>query len=379
MICIGQGSNGKVHSSKNNLHAIKTIKCCPCKKIYREIYFSKNLKHPNIIQALQISMQENIYQITFPRKRMNLQFFLHKYFTLNDKKQIPKFVARGFMVQILNMFTYLHSQNIVHRDFKLDNILIGDYPETYENIIENINNSKIPNIYLTDFGTMKFVNAIQPQSLSFLTDRMCSLWLQSPEMLNFLKVSKHDSYAVDMWCIGCVIFALYSGMYPFTGENRKEMRDTISKTELNMNLCDEESKHIISGCLQIDPQERIKILDEKIQCIFKQSNEIKNEYKEYSMGGNIKAFLKTILINLCKYEETEYIFEKTLYLLGKYVKQKTDEKYNYYELACLSLAIDLVSCQNISVEEIKNFSLFYKNKINAKAISDFKNNLCYST
>jgi serine/threonine protein kinase len=379
MICLGQGSNGKVHSSKNNLNAIKTIKCCPCKKIYREIYFSKNLNHPNIIQSSHISMHENIVQITFPRKRMNLQMFLHKYFTLNDKKPIPTFLARGFMIQILEIFSFLHFQNIVHRDFKLDNILIGDYPESYEDIISSIDRNKIPKIYLTDFGTMKFVNAIQPQTFSFLTDRMCSLWLQSPEMLNFLKISKHDSYAVDMWCIGCVLYALYSGMYPYTGENRKEMRDSIANVTLNYNVCSEESAFIIKGCLQKEPEKRLKISDLFVQNILS-VKEVKDKNDvEYEIKGNIKAFLKSIILNLCKYEEPEYIYEKTLYLLGKYVKQKTDEKYNYYELSCLSLAFDLVSCQNVSVEEIKNFSLFYKNKINSKTINDYKKILCHAT
>ena len=42
-----------------------------------------------------------------------------------EKKKIPEAKAKIIMGQILNAFAYLHSQNIVHRDVKLENVLIS--------------------------------------------------------------------------------------------------------------------------------------------------------------------------------------------------------------------------------------------------------------
>lgn len=375
MIFIGQGSNGKVHTnSKNSLIVIKTIHCCPCKKIFREVYFSKSLSHPNILQSLQITFpHENIVQITYPRKRMNLQNFLHKYYKLYTS-QIPLQIAREFQKQIINTIEFLHFHQIVHRDLKLDNFLIGDYPETFDDLLNKIKVGVAPNIYLSDFGTMKFVSKLEKTEKCYLSDRMCSLWLQPLEILNFQKSQTYDLFKIDVWCVGCILFAIYFGFYPFSGETRKEMRIKINTFDFSiLNTLEESEKTILKNCLEITPETRIYFHN---NTSFLKHHILKKE--DTKISGNVIAFLNNLIRNLCKTEISEdFILHKTLELLEKFKRFRL-ENY-HFELAILSLSLDLCSHLNINSEEIKNISTFYRNKLNSRQILECKKRLFYDT
>lgn len=354
MLCIGQGSNGKVHISKDPSIAIKTIRCCPCKKIFREIYFSKSLHHPNIIQSTRIEMFKNEIKIYYPRKRMNLQKFLYRYKSQN-KTHISLELSNHFRDQIISAYTYLHSNCIVHRDIKLDNILIGEYNESFENLCQTL-----PTLYITDFGTMKFY---APEfALHCLTDRMCCLWLQPPEMLQFKKGEEYDPYKIDSWCIGCCLFAIYLGYYPFSGNCRKEIRDSIENLDKTaLNSLEPETQLLLGDLLDINPTKRKGLASSTY------------ELEKDDIKSNIRALLKKVLEGLLS-KNIDFLLNKTIEFLVLFKSYKTNTFFNYFELACLSLALDLCCTETFSAEHLKHYVAFY-GKISEHEIIELKKQL----
>ena len=97
----------------------------------------KKLSHPNITKILEYFESEKYYLIIMEYiNGGNLFSFVKKRRKLNEK------LAKFLFYQIINGIKYLHSKNIVHRDIKLENILI------------DVNN----NIKICDFGISKILS-----------------------------------------------------------------------------------------------------------------------------------------------------------------------------------------------------------------------------
>lgn len=90
----------------------------------------------------------------------------------------------------------MHSKGIVHRDLKLENILLAD-------------DTSKPVIKIADFGLSK---VFSPQTT--LTTLCGSPLYMAPELLT---VDQKGDYspAVDVWSVGVVLFILLAGYSPF--------------------------------------------------------------------------------------------------------------------------------------------------------------------
>ena len=95
------------------------------------------------------------------------------WFSLPEIKCIAK--------QLLEGVNYLHKQNLMHRDIKSANILMGDRGE----------------IKLADFGLGR-----KCRSEGMYTYKVVTLWYRAPELILGCKNYDHK---VDVWSIGCVL------------------------------------------------------------------------------------------------------------------------------------------------------------------------------
>ena len=109
--------------------------------------------------------------------------------------------ARHFFVQILSAVKYCHSQGVVHRDLKAENLLLDSEGS----------------IKLADFG---FSNYFEEESL--LSTFCGSPPYAAPELF---EGKQYVGSKVDIWSLGVVLYVLVSGTLPFDGSTLSELRD----------------------------------------------------------------------------------------------------------------------------------------------------------
>jgi serine/threonine protein kinase len=102
----------------------------------------------------------------------------------------------------MNGVQYLHSFGIVHRDLKLENVMMSDS-----------SNLAIPKI--VDFGLSKIIGPNETAREPFGT-----IGYSAPEVL----MQKPYSFSCDVWSIGCILYALVSGSLPFDHRDIKEIK-----------------------------------------------------------------------------------------------------------------------------------------------------------
>ena len=239
---LGKGAFGKVnlslHTLTGRLVAIKSINKTKIKnerqktKIQLETSIMKTLSSSNYIVKIYETFQtEKHFCIVMEYICAgDLLSYIRKRSKLNE--QIAKFIFK----QIILSLQYIHSQNIVHRDIKLDNILI------------DLNN----NIKICDFGVSKKIS-----NNDKMFEQCGTPAYIAPEIL---KDKGYEGFSVDIWSCGVVLYAMLSGTVPFKGNNLSELDDLIIKGKFNViNDISNDAKHLIKCLLEVDPKKRISI------------------------------------------------------------------------------------------------------------------------
>ena len=265
---IGKGSFGEVYlttkKGTDKLYATKKMQKIivlqpKVKKFFNnEISILKTLDHPNIIKLYDIKQTINSYYLIFDLcNGGNLTSCLDKY---KKKYHLPftQEIVQHIMTQIVNGLRYLHNSKILHRDIKLDNILLH-----YENN-DDLKNANIlkANVKIIDFG---FARYLEDNTLAEST--LGSPIYMDPQILQKLnKIDNNTSFGydqkADIWSLGAVCYEMLIGSPPFTASNLKELIDNIKKGNYSIpnNLkLSKEAISFINGMLQFNPQARLDI------------------------------------------------------------------------------------------------------------------------
>jgi serine/threonine protein kinase KIN1/2 len=113
--------------------------------------------------------------------------------------------ARKFARQIASALDYCHKNSIVHRDLKIENILI----------------SKTGDIKIIDFGLS---NLFSPRD--HLKTFCGSLYFAAPELL---QARQYTGPEVDIWSFGVVLYVLVCGKVPFDDQSMPQLHAKIKK------------------------------------------------------------------------------------------------------------------------------------------------------
>lgn len=113
--------------------------------------------------------------------------------------------ARKFARQIASALDYCHRNSIVHRDLKIENILI----------------SKTGDIKIIDFGLS---NLFSPRGQ--LKTFCGSLYFAAPELL---QAKQYTGPEVDVWSFGIVLYVLVCGKVPFDDQSMPQLHAKIKK------------------------------------------------------------------------------------------------------------------------------------------------------
>ena len=162
-------------------------------QLRREIEVLKVCQHPNIVSMTDLfETNEQTHIVLEHLKGGDLFDYLkYRHFKIDEAR------ARDIALQIGKALKYLHSFGIVHRDLKLENIMMTDNTS-----------SAVPK--LIDFGLAKMIGPNEKANEPFGT-----LGYVAPEILK----KEPYSFSCDVWSYGCIIFALLSGALPFDHAN----------------------------------------------------------------------------------------------------------------------------------------------------------------
>jgi serine/threonine protein kinase len=156
----------------------------------------KMAKHPNIVRLMDVFEDaENFYLVLEYMGGGDLFDYLKsRNFKLSENQ------TQEIIYQLALAIEFLHSFGIVHRDIKLENVMMSDTTD-----------SSVPK--LADFGLAKIVGPSEKADEPFGT-----LGYAAPEVL------RKEPYgpACDLWSLGCICYALLCGALPFDHESQRE-------------------------------------------------------------------------------------------------------------------------------------------------------------
>ena len=267
--CIGRGSFGEVYlttkKGSNQKFATKKFereeieKTEAMKYLKNEIIILQNLKHPNIVRYEDVKKTKKHFYIVMEYcNGGELSKALEKYQSKYGKP-FSQEIVQHLMRQIIDAFKYIHGLKIIHRDIKLDNILLNfDNEEDKENL-----NMMKATAKIIDFG---FACRISKSGLQYST--LGSPINMDPIILKKLNSTGRKSRQLgydqkaDIWSLGTICYEMLIGKSAFDAEDMDEL---VSKIEdgtytVPTNL----SREVISflnAMLQYDSHARLNSLE----------------------------------------------------------------------------------------------------------------------
>jgi len=241
---LGVGSSGEVKLATNFNGAELAVKivpkaglsCATKQNLVREVQAMRTLKHQNIVQ-LHCVKEDRDYIYMFME-------YVHSDMchVLTDIGRFEEYEAKPLFRQIVDALAYMHSRDFVHRDVKLENILV---------------NKERTQVRLIDFGF-----CTQCPKGKYLTSFCGSPSFVAPEILRRLP---YDGRATDVWGLGIILFGMLFGCLPF-GDDQD-----IDALFHNILACplefpenvkiSQEAKHLLRCCLSKSPQHRPSITE----------------------------------------------------------------------------------------------------------------------
>lgn len=154
--------------------------------------------------------------------------------------------ASKLFAQLISGVHYLHSKNIVHRDLKLENLLLD----------------KGRNVIITDFG---FANQFETPQDDLMTTSCGSPCYAAPELV--ITDGTYVGTAVDIWSCGVILYAMLSGYLPFDDDPANPDGDNINllyKYILNTTLqfpshISDSARDLLLRMLVPEPTERASL------------------------------------------------------------------------------------------------------------------------
>ena len=244
---LGTGSFGSVYEAKNtifqNVVAMKVINKDPNneldeQEIRNEIDILKKLSHPNIVKIYEFYVSNSHYYIVteFCRDGELFSYIKNKY----SERQLAV-----LFYQVFSGLWYLHDNKILHRDIKLENIMISQKEK------DNETGEELFWAKIIDFGTAKIFEKNKTEK-----DVVGSSYYIAPEVLK-----QNYNEKCDTWSVGVILYMMLVGRAPFDGKDDEEIILKINSADYNskepkLMKHSPEVRDLVSKLLQKDTDKR---------------------------------------------------------------------------------------------------------------------------
>ena len=279
---IGKGSESLVYKVKvnntNNVFALKVIKKHKNKINLNELFFSRKLKHKNLINTLCYYADPNkqFDYMIMEIGNSNLMNFARK--ILKRLTLSESFLCMAAF-QALQGLAYLHRLNISHLDIKPQNLIINDFLD----------------IKIIDFSVSIDYSRY---AKDFKIPYVGTPFFMAPEIIKSEKVKRKDMQKIDLFSLGVTLYVLAFGEYPFdmsSGDSDEEIYQKIKsgwKVEDKNNEFSEHFVEFLNRLLESDINKRMTI-NEALNSYFIRGAQILMNEKENTYNAN--SFLSYLI------------------------------------------------------------------------------------
>ncbi|CAK9250758.1 unnamed protein product, partial [Sphagnum jensenii] len=239
---LGEGTFAKVKYAKNMetgesvaikvLDKDKVLKHKMVEQIKREISTMKLVKHPNIVQLLEVIASKTKIYIVLEYVTGGELFdkILHQGRLKEDE-------SRKYFQQLIEAVDYCHSRGVYHRDLKPENLLLDTDG----------------NLKISDFGLSALPQQVREDGLLHTTCGTPNY--VAPEVIDD---KGYHGASADIWSCGVILFVLMAGYLPFDEPNLMTLYKKIHRADFTCPAwVSPSARKLILKILDPNPRTRI--------------------------------------------------------------------------------------------------------------------------
>lgn len=241
---LGKGAFGKVSLAVHRLTglnvAIKSIEKSYMKderarkKIFQEVFTMRRVHHPNVTRLYEVFESSRHFNMVLEYSGGGdlLQF-------VKTRGKLTESESSQILNQLLSGLKACHDKNIIHRDVKLDNVLID---------------ASYASVKLCDFGVSRVVTPGQR-----ITEQCGTPAYIAPEII---ADRGYEGFPVDIWSLGVLLYATLTGTVPFRAKTMAELHKLILKGRFEIPDCVSDSAaELLRGMLTLVPSQRLSLAE----------------------------------------------------------------------------------------------------------------------
>jgi serine/threonine protein kinase len=200
----------------------------------KEVSLMRRLSHESILQVLKVYSTAEMIAIVLEYVEGGTMFEF-----IQRAKRVTEVDARVLMIKLLGGLEYCHSQLCVHRDLKLENILLARQGD-------------LSSIKIADFGLAADLESEQ------LGKRCGSAGYVAPEIL----LDRSQTEKVDVFSAGVILYMCLSGLAPFGGADERAMLRSNAACSVNLESAywahiSSQGKDLVRRMMMKEPLKRL--------------------------------------------------------------------------------------------------------------------------